>query len=168
MGRGIKRLRLDYLATPYDFSSLLGIRFPLPFLRVERRMNREKKSGWHHTGNNLSAMAAIDAEVGISGKQERIGQCFGHTHKAGVGEAHGQVGVFLQQPQHGFRVVVKIEIHEHGTALKQSAERRGSTSTEKVEGFGQDGFASAPGWSMLSRLGYRPRVMRIAAAEQSH
>jgi len=81
-------------------------------------------------------MAAIDAEVGISGKQERIGQCFSHPHEAGVGEAHGHIGVFLQQPQHGFRVIVKIEIHEHGTALKQSAERGGPTTAEKVEGFG--------------------------------
>ncbi len=113
-------------------------------------------------------MAAIDAEVGISGKQERIGQCLGHTHKAGIGETHGHIGVFLQQPQHGFRVIVKIEFHEHGTALKQSAERGGPTPAEKVEGFGQDGFASAPGWSMLGCLGYCPRVMRIAAAEQSH
>lgn len=27
-----------------------------------------KRSGWHHTGNNLSAVAAIDAEIGIRGK----------------------------------------------------------------------------------------------------
>jgi hypothetical protein len=62
-------------------------------------------------------MAAIDAEVGISGKQEWIGQCFGHPHEAGVGEAHGHIGVFLQQLQHGFEVIVQIEICEHGTAL---------------------------------------------------
>jgi hypothetical protein len=63
-------------------------------------------------------MAAIDAKVGISGKHEGIGKCFGHTHKAGVGKAHGHIGVFLQQLQHGFHVIVKIEICEHCTALK--------------------------------------------------
>jgi len=71
-------------------------------------------------------MAAIDTEVGVSGKYEGIGKRFGHTHEAGIGEAHRHIGVFLQQPQHGFRVIVKIEIHERGTALKQGAESRGS------------------------------------------
>ena len=81
-------------------------------------------------------MAAIDTEVGVSGKYEGIGKCFGHTHEAGIGQAHRHIGVFLQQPQHLFRVIVKIEIHERGTASKQSAERRGPTPAEKVEGFG--------------------------------
>ena len=81
-------------------------------------------------------MAAIDAEVGIGGKYEGIGKCFGHAHEARIGEAHGHVGVFLQQPQHGFHGIVKIEIHEHGTASKQSAERRGPAPAEKMEGFG--------------------------------
>ena len=51
-------------------------------------------------------MAAIDAEVGISCKHEGIRKCFGHTHKTGVGEAHGHIGVFLQQLQDGFHVIV--------------------------------------------------------------
>jgi hypothetical protein len=81
-------------------------------------------------------MAAIDAEVGISGKYKGIGKRLGHTHKACIGEAHGNVGVFLQQLQHRFQVVVQSEIWEHGAALKQSAEHRDSTRAEKMEGFG--------------------------------
>ena len=65
-------------------------------------------------------MAAIDAEVSIGGKQERFGQCFGHPNEAGVGEAHGHIGIFLQQLQHGFQIIVLIEIYQHGTALQQS------------------------------------------------
>jgi hypothetical protein len=80
-------------------------------------------------------MAAIDAEVGISCKQEGIGKCFGHTHKAGIGKAHGHIGVFPQQLQHGFHAIVRIEICEHGTALKQSTEPRGPPRAEKVKGF---------------------------------
>jgi hypothetical protein len=97
-----------------------------------------------------------------------MGKCFGHTHEAGIGEAHGHVGVFLQQSKHGLHVFVKIEICANGTALKQSTERWGPSRAEKVKGFGQYGFASAPGWSTLGRLRYCPPVMRIAAAEQSH
>jgi len=78
----------------------------LSVLRAERRVNRGKRSGWHHIGNNLPAMAAIDAEVGIGGKQERSGQCFGHANEARVGEAHGHIGIFLQQLQHGFQLIV--------------------------------------------------------------
>jgi hypothetical protein len=106
------------------------------FLPVDRRRNREKGSGWHHTGNNLSTMAAIDAEIGIRGKHHGIGKCFGHTHEAGIGEAHGNISVFPQQPQHGFHIIVKIEIYEQCTALQQSAERRCPTPAKKVESFG--------------------------------
>ena len=52
---------------------------------------------WHHTRNHLPAMPAIDAEVGIGGENDRVGKRFGHAHKAGVGQAHGHVCVFLQE-----------------------------------------------------------------------
>ena len=110
-------------------------------------------------------MAAIDAEIGIRGKYDGIGKCFGHTHQAGIGEAHGHIGVFLQQFQHGFHIVVEVEIHEHSTALKQSTERRSPAPAKKVESLGQDGFASAPGGRVLGCLVYCPRVMGITTAE---
>jgi hypothetical protein len=81
-------------------------------------------------------MAAIDAEVGIRGKYDGIGKCFGHPHETGISEAHGDIGVFLQQLEHSFHVIVKIEICEDGTALKQSTEAKGSTRAEKMEGVG--------------------------------
>ena len=40
-------------------------------------------------------MAAIDAEVGIRGKNNGIGKYLGHPHEAGVGEAHGNAGLTL-------------------------------------------------------------------------
>jgi hypothetical protein len=62
-------------------------------------------------------MTAIDTEVRVSGEYEGIGQCFGHTHEAGVGEAHGHIGIFLQQLQHSFQVIVQVETCEHSAAL---------------------------------------------------
>src|SRR5438034_7732169 len=50
----------------------------------------------HHTGNYLPAVPAINAEVGIRSENDRIGECFGHPHKAGVGEAHGHVRDFCR------------------------------------------------------------------------
>ena len=58
-----------------------------------------KRSSRCHTANKLSAMAAINAKVGISGKHEGIGKNFSHTHKAGVGEAHRNIGILLQKLQ---------------------------------------------------------------------
>jgi len=62
-------------------------------------------------------MAPINTKIGVSGKQQRIGKCFGRPHAACVGEAHGHIGVFLQELQHGLQVIVLVENYEHGTAL---------------------------------------------------
>jgi hypothetical protein len=56
-----------------------------------------QSSSGHYTGNYLPAVPAIDAEIGIGGENDRIRKSFRHTHKAGVGETHGQLYVFLQE-----------------------------------------------------------------------
>jgi hypothetical protein len=45
----------------------------------------------HCAWNNVTAMAAVDAEIGIGGKEDGIGERFGHAHKAAIGETHGHV-----------------------------------------------------------------------------
>ena len=113
-------------------------------------------------------MPAIDAEVSIGGKNDRIRKRFGHAHKAGVGEAHGHVCVFLQEPEYGLHVVVQIESGNQGPTAKQRAEPKRPGRAEKVEGFRQDRVTSAPGWSVARHLPHRPLVVRVAAAEQRH
>jgi hypothetical protein len=65
--------------------AVIGLGWLPRALSRTRASSRENRSRWHHTGDNLAAMAAIDAKVGISGQQERIGQGFGHPHEASVG-----------------------------------------------------------------------------------
>ena len=56
-----------------------------------------ERSKWHHTGNYLATVAAVDAKVGIGSENDGIGERFGHAHEAGIGEAHGYVCVLLQE-----------------------------------------------------------------------
>jgi hypothetical protein len=46
---------------------------------------------WRNARNNVTAMAAVDAKIGIGGKEDGIGEGFGHAHEAGIGETHGHV-----------------------------------------------------------------------------
>ena len=66
-----------------------------------------KESGWGDAGDNLSTVAAIDSEVGIGCKDDGVGKCFRHTHEASIGEAYRHVGIFPQQPQHGFHIIAE-------------------------------------------------------------
>ncbi len=113
-------------------------------------------------------MPAIDAEVGICCEDHRIGKRFGHSHKAGIGEAHGRVRVFLQELKHWLDVVVQVESGNQGTAANQPSDSGHPASTEKVYGLREDGFAGAPGWSVAGRLGHRPMVVGVAAAKQRY
>src|SRR6185295_4431996 len=47
------------------------------------------ESGRQHTGDNLSAVPSVDPEVGIGGEDNGVGEYLGHTHEAGVRQAHG-------------------------------------------------------------------------------
>ena len=109
------------------------------------RRDDDASSGRHHAGNNLSAVAPIDPEVRIGGKNDRVRKRFGHAHETGVGEAHGHVYVFLQELEYRLHVVVQIESGNKSAAAKQRAESRRAARAKKVEGLRQDGFAGAPG-----------------------
>ena len=126
------------------------------------------QSAWHRTGNDLPAMPAIDAKVRIGREYDRVRKRFGHAHKAGVGEAHGHVYVFLQELEYRLHVVVQSESGNKSAAAKERAESRRPAWAEKVEGLGDDGFARAPWWSVARSLPRRPLVMGVAATEQSH
>ena len=110
-------------------------------------------------------MPPVDAEVGIRCENHRIGQCFGHPHKAGVGEAHWHIRVFLQELQDGLKVVVQTESGNRRPAAKQPTESWRPSRAEKVDGLRYNGLAGAPRWSVARRLRYCPLVVRVAAAK---
>jgi len=113
-------------------------------------------------------MPAIDAEVRICCEDHRIGKRFGHSHKAGIGEAHGHVRVFLQELKHWLDVAIQVEGGNQGTAADQRRDSGHSASTEKVDRLREYSFAGAPGWSVVGRLSHRPIVVGVAAAKQRY
>ena len=50
-----------------------------------------------HTWNHLSTVATVNSEILVGRHDDGIGKRFGHANEASIGEAHGNVGVFLDQ-----------------------------------------------------------------------
>src|SRR5689334_21518054 len=101
-------------------------------------------------------MPTVDAEVGVRCEDHRIGKRFGHSHKAAIGEAHGHTRVLLQELKHWLHVVVQVESENQSTAANQPGDSGYSANTEKVDSLREDGFAGAPGQSMVRCLSDRP------------
>jgi hypothetical protein len=89
----------------------------------------------------LAAVATINAEVLVGRQNYGIRKCFGHANEASIGEAHGNVGVFLDQLRDWLHVLGKDEVHKQGTTPKECAEARSAAVSEKVIRFGQNCFA---------------------------
>jgi hypothetical protein len=60
-------------------------------------LKRLSLARWHEDGDGLASVAAIDPEILIEGDYGGAGVEFGHPHEAGVGERHGNVGVFRHE-----------------------------------------------------------------------
>lgn len=84
--------------------------------------------------NGLAAMPSIDPEIGVGGQQDWIVARFGHSHEAGVREAHWDIGIFVEQFEHGICVVAKTEGTCDGTATNELGQIFVSTRAEQVEG----------------------------------
>ena len=89
-----------------------------------------------HTGDNPAAVATVSAEILIGRQHNAIGERFGHAHEASIGEAHGNVGVFLHKLQDWLQILGNLESDEQGTATEQSAETGRASCSEKVERLG--------------------------------
>ncbi len=72
---------------------------------VAGEVGAARGSTWHDARHNVPAVAAVDAEVAVRGEQDGIGDNLRQPHQAGVGEAHGHVGIFPQQRQNRPQVV---------------------------------------------------------------
>jgi hypothetical protein len=55
----------------------------------------------HSRGDHPATEATIDFEVGVGGEKKWLGQDFREPDQTGVGDAHGNVGVFIQEVQDG-------------------------------------------------------------------
>ena len=119
-----------------------------------------------HAWNDVATMTAIDAEISVSREHDGISKRLGHAHEAGLCEAHGHIGVLLQELEHRLKVLCQLKRNEQGTSSKQLVQARRTAHSDKVKSFGQSGFACAPRGREPRCLRRRPIVMGVAIAEQ--
>jgi hypothetical protein len=77
-----------------------------------------KRSLGCHTGNLLAAVAAVNSEILVGREDDRISKRFGHANEASIGEAHGNVGILLDQPQDWLHVLCKCEGDQQSAAAR--------------------------------------------------
>src|SRR5712692_5751932 len=80
----------------------------------------------HHAGNDSTAVPSIDAEVRVGGENDRIGERLCHPNKAGIGETHRQVGIFLHEPQYVLHLLAQMESRHDCAAAEQRSEPVGA------------------------------------------
>ena len=89
-------------------------------------------------------MAAVNPKVSVRGEHNRIGQRFGHSHEARIGETHRHVSVLVKQPENPLDFVTKIEAHGHGASSEKSGQSRTSLRTQQVKRLGQHRLTREP------------------------
>ena len=115
----------------------------------------------HPRGDHPSAEAAVNLEVGVSGEEERIGQDFRETDQTGVGNTHGDVGVFFQEIEGRDEGFLMERGNPESSATAGKAEGGGALGSEKVIRLGNNGLAGDPRRRMKAGLLDRPRVVLI-------
>jgi len=113
-------------------------------------------------------MATVNSEIGIGRQDKRVRERFGHSHKAGVSEAHGNVCVLLHELQHRLEILRQLEPNEHRAAAKERTQSRHPVRAEQMESFRQSRLARGPRGLVLRRLAECPSMMVIAMAKQRH
>ena len=113
-------------------------------------------------------MAAIDSEILVCRQNNGISENFRHTDKAGISEAHGNIGIFCDQLRDWPEVFGKLEGDNKGTSANQCANCWGSLPAQKVVRLRESRFARRPRWREIGRLAGSPLVISVAVTEQRH
>jgi hypothetical protein len=66
----------------------------------------------------LAAVATVNSETLVGREHDGIGKRFGHANEASNGEAHGNVGILLDQLQDWLHVLGKWEGDQQSAAAK--------------------------------------------------
>ena len=117
-------------------------------------------------GNDLPAVTAINPEVSIDGEKDSIGRHLAHPHQAGIGEAHRDIRVLLNELQHTLHFAAEVKRRDHRMATQESCQRRLSRAPQEKEGLGKGRLAGSPGSSKMRRLSRGPSMMAVAPGKQ--
>lgn len=123
-------------------------------------MAADEVSG-HSRGDYPPSEAAVDLEVGVSGEEERIGQDFRETNQTGVGNAHRDIGVFVQEIEDRDEGFLMERGNPESSATAGKAEGGAALGGEKVIRLGKNGLTGDPGRRMKASLLDCPRVVLI-------
>jgi len=119
----------------------------------------------YYARDRLPAVATINSEIGVGGKDHGITLCFGHSHKTSVSETHRNIRILVNQPQYRLQVLRQIKIKRDGIASEYLAERSSAWPCKQMESFGQHRFAGTPGGWVRGGLRDRPCVVGILLAQ---
>ena len=106
----------------------------------------------HSRRNHPAAEAAVDFEVGVGGEKEWIGQDLREADQTGVGDAHRDIRVFVEEIKDRDEVVLMERGDPESSATAGKAEGGAAFGGEKVIGLGKNGLAGDPWRRMKLRL----------------
>src|SRR6266852_4717702 len=115
-------------------------------------------------------MAAIDSEILVCRQNDGISENFRHANKAGISEAHGNIGIFFDQLRDGLEVFGKLEGDNKGRSAMARSEavrrrrRRGASSNLSRTTSDFEIFRPRDSASMSATRGSGRRTVRVFIA----
>jgi hypothetical protein len=120
----------------------------------------------HQARYDLAAVPAVDFEIRVSRDNHGIRQRLGQAHQAGIGQAHGHIGVFGAQVEDLRQFIREIEGQPQMAPAQKLVERPRVGRVQEKKRLGQNGLAGEP-WQGLPGQGFaRPCVMFFTRIKQ--
>ena len=114
----------------------------------------------------MAAVASIAFEIGVGGHDNRVGEGFTHADEAGIGQAHGDVGVFGTQIKHLEQFVGQVQSNPQMSLTQQLIEGVCMEFVREKERLRQCGFASEPRPWLAGKSFPCPAMMLLARVKQ--
>jgi|GEM_PF-6807112 len=115
----------------------------------------------HSRGDHPPAEAAVDFEIRVGGEEKRLREDFGETDQTGVGDAHGDIGVFVQEIEDRDEGILMERRNPEGSPAAGEAEGGATLGCEQVVRFGKNRLAGDPWRRMKAGLLDGPRGVLI-------
>ena len=80
---------------------------------------RSNRSVRKLAGHGLTAVAAIDAKIRVRGQEHGIRPGLRHPDEAGVGKAHRNIRILLQEMERTIEIVAQIESRDDGISPEE-------------------------------------------------
>lgn len=126
----------------------------------------DRKVSWQQAGHDLPAVAAVNFKIGIGGQHHGSWQNLTHAHEAGIGHAHGHIGVFVHELKNRLPFVAQTIRHTQTSIAQQPSQPGGLRSRQQEKSFDDHRFASEPRQGQIGDHSHGPMVMLLVWIEQ--